>query len=159
MYKTLISSHVALGSSSEEETGVQEVIGSSLPQQNKRRKKAKEKLLPKDKARIRLELGQKFNELLPHGDDFSPSASLRAKLHEIGGEFERPLGCGKTCDIFFPYIFGRFHPEKIPWLRLESAGLGISLNARQHRSSGRNKPYSLIEDFEVRQSIASFFSA
>jgi hypothetical protein len=41
-------------------------------------------------------------------------------------------------------------------LRLESAGLGISLNARQHRSSGRNKPYSLIEDFEVRQSIASF---
>ena len=50
-------------------------------------KKAKEKLLPKDKARIRLELGQKINELLPHGDDFSPSASLRAKLHEIGGEF------------------------------------------------------------------------
>jgi hypothetical protein len=44
-------------------------------------------------------------------------------------------------------------------LRLESAALGNSLNARQHRSSGRNKPYSLIEDFEVRQSIASFFSA
>ena len=44
-------------------------------------------------------------------------------------------------------------------LRLESAALGNSLNARQHRSSGRNKPYSLIEDCEVRQSIASFFSA
>jgi len=42
-------------------------------------------------------------------------------------------------------------------LRLESAGLGISLNARQHRSSGRNKPYSLIEDFETRCLTTFFF--
>jgi hypothetical protein len=63
MYRSLISNHIATGSASEEETGVQEVFGSSLPRQNKRRKKAKEKLLPKDKARIRLALGQKFNKL------------------------------------------------------------------------------------------------
>ena len=42
-------------------------------------------------------------------------------------------------------------------LRLESAGLGISLNARQHSSSGRNKPCSLIEDFKTRCLTTFFF--
>ena len=41
-------------------------------------------------------------------------------------------------------------------LRVKSAALGNSLNARHHRPAGRNKPYSLVEDFETR-SLTTFF--
>ena len=42
-------------------------------------------------------------------------------------------------------------------LRVKSAALGNSLNARHQRPAGRNKPYHSIEDIETRCPSAFFF--
>jgi len=41
-------------------------------------------------------------------------------------------------------------------LRVKSAALGNSLNARHQRPAGRNKPYHSIEDIEMRCPSAYF---